>query len=412
MTEKKLDEAVSLNVSSTDGELNSSTTINAASTMDLVTLLKNAGIKSAMFNGPATLTASENIDDLNSMSTTINAPNLRAIMNMLEPEFQAVGDMEAQVADMGAEMDDDHIVDPAPVEEPVTEPEMVPAEEPCVDCAADVDMGMDLEGPVEEQALNENAEDFVYEFMEEKLVGSQGCEEEENGYGETARIAWTTVTPEEFAQFGEDGAGEEAHDRCMALGGDTTGFEDHMAQFMPNDYDVEGGMDLTKPALYFVAWISEEMEESAEYDYRTHEVGPEEFAGKASKEIVQPATKSVPARSGDNPLAEGPFDDKRGQFPDTEQGAIEFMKFMSSHNMDGATARPDPVVDGVWLVSHKNGKSIVYLNDMDFEDIDETIKPKSFREYVEEANTKNAPVAPKAEKKVTMESLMSEFKNK
>lgn len=275
----KVDETATLNVSTTDGAMNGSTTFTAEDTLQLVQLLKNAGVKSAMYNGPATLTV-DAVNGISSIVSNISAPDLRSIMQLLEPEFQQVGDAEAEVV------------------EPEMAPEM-PTDASCVDCEfevePEVDMGMDLEDP---------------------------------------------------------------------------------------------------------------MDEEAEYDYRTHKVGPEEFAGKASKEIVQPATKSVPARSGDNPLAEGPFDDKRGQFPDTEQGAIEFMKFMSSHNMDGATARPDPVVDGVWLVNHKGGKSIVYLNDMDFEDIDEAVKPKSFRDYFLEAQEKNPVVEPK---KITAESLMAEL---
>lgn len=184
---KKLDEAVSLNVTNNDGEMTSSTTIDAASTMDLVNMLKNAGIKSTMFNGPATLNASEQIDDHNCMTTSISAPNLRLIMNMLEPEFQAVGDLEAQVAELPAEMDDDHIVDPAPVEEP------------------------------------------------------------------------------EFAEVPSDAV-------------DAT-------------IDDEGNLSL----------VDDEIEE-AEYDFRSHDVHPDEYAGIADRKPVQPDTKVVPARSGDNPI--------------------------------------------------------------------------------------------------------------
>lgn len=231
---KKIDEAVSLHMTSQNGEMNATTSVEAEDLTALALVLKNAGIagNSEAFNGPATLnvTVQENGSTLTS---SINSPDLRSIMNLLEPHFAAVGD--------------------------VAEPE--------------VDMGMDLEEPV---VQNEES---------------------------------TKMTP---------------------------------------------------------------------------------YAGIADRKPVQPDTKRVPARSGDNPLIEGPFDHMKGQFPDTEQGAIDFMKFMSDHDMDGATARPDPEVKNVWLVTHGNGRSIVYLNDLDFEDVDESIAPKSFRDYVEEASSKKS----------------------
>lgn len=53
------------------------------------------------------------------------------------------------------------------------------------------------------------------------------------------------------------------------------------------------------------------------------------------------------------------------QYPDTEEGAIAALGNLSTHSMKGAKARPDPYIKGVWLVSHRNGKSIVYLKGYD-----------------------------------------------
>lgn len=56
--------------------------------------------------------------------------------------------------------------------------------------------------------------------------------------------------------------------------------------------------------------------------------------------------------------------------PDTEDGAIRTLGSLSSHDMTGATAKPDPEVGGAWLVTHATGKSIVYIDRLDFEDVD------------------------------------------
>jgi len=71
-------------------------------------------------------------------------------------------------------------------------------------------------------------------------------------------------------------------------------------------------------------------------------------------------------------IAEGPDKD----YPDTAEGAIAALKDMSTHNLKGATAQPDPIVHGVWLVKYPKGKSIVYLKNgsnqpmNDFEDVE------------------------------------------
>ena len=67
------------------------------------------------------------------------------------------------------------------------------------------------------------------------------------------------------------------------------------------------------------------------------------------------------------------------EYPDTAEGAIQALGDMSTHKLKGATATPDPQVDGVWLVKYPQGQSIVYLKKgseqpmNDFEDINEGI---------------------------------------
>lgn len=54
-------------------------------------------------------------------------------------------------------------------------------------------------------------------------------------------------------------------------------------------------------------------------------------------------------------------------FPDTEQGALEYLAYDSTLNLDGATATPDPSVAGVWMVhldedlNDGENAAIVYL---------------------------------------------------
>jgi hypothetical protein len=62
-------------------------------------------------------------------------------------------------------------------------------------------------------------------------------------------------------------------------------------------------------------------------------------------------------------------DDDEKTYDDTAAGAIEALKEMSSHNLEGATAQADPEVKGVWLVLLPNDpcytKAIVYLKGYD-----------------------------------------------
>ena len=120
MTKKKIDEDVTLHVShQAENGVIVNSQIKANDLVELAALLKNSGITSSQFNGAATL-----IDDSDKVNTTISAPSLRHIMNMMEPMFKAVGDAEA-------------------FEEPV-------ASEVCSDC--EDDLVDDLDGDVIETA--------------------------------------------------------------------------------------------------------------------------------------------------------------------------------------------------------------------------------------------------------------------
>lgn len=194
---KKIDEAVTLQMSGTDEEGNTTTaTIVADDVTELAEMLKRAGIagNSMDFNGPASLTAENMIGGKGAVITT-NAASLRAIMQMLEPEFAEVGD---------------------------------------VDCGADC--AGDLEGKMADDVAAQD---------------------------------------------------QMAH---MDAGADN----DDMGDAVDATFDADGNLSLD----------TGEVEEDAEYDYRSHDVHPSEYPGKGSKTIVQPKTKRVPARSGDNPIAE------------------------------------------------------------------------------------------------------------
>jgi hypothetical protein len=54
----------------------------------------------------------------------------------------------------------------------------------------------------------------------------------------------------------------------------------------------------------------------------------------------------------------------RKQYPDTSAGALAYLGEDSTLDLEGATARPDPAVEGVWEVTMpaENGRrAIVYL---------------------------------------------------
>lgn len=50
------------------------------------------------------------------------------------------------------------------------------------------------------------------------------------------------------------------------------------------------------------------------------------------------------------------------QYKDSEHGAIQYLRDDAALDLDGATARPDPSVEGVWEVTLRDGRrAIVYL---------------------------------------------------
>jgi len=90
-------------------------------------------------------------------------------------------------------------------------------------------------------------------------------------------------------------------------------------------------------------------------------------------------------------MAKKPYEDPT--FPNSHQGAIEALKHMSTHDVEGATAKADPHVNGVYKVKHKKGESIVYLKGVkdpmgkmrehnDFEDLIHEEKTPSLNETV------------------------------
>jgi len=151
MTDKtQLDEAASLNISAQNGDMNSTTTFVADDVAALATLLKNAGVagNSAVFNGPATLTIDAE-ENGGTMSTVIQAPDLRTIMNLLEPEFAATADLDMELdgPDMGDQEAEDVIATDGAVGV-VANPENYSVS----DGEYDVDLGDPLEDDLEEEA--------------------------------------------------------------------------------------------------------------------------------------------------------------------------------------------------------------------------------------------------------------------
>lgn len=92
MSKNKIDEAVTLIMSGSGADgVNVESVVHADDLVELVGILKNAGVASSQFNGPASLTD----DSEDGCMTTISSPSLRQIMTILEPVFKAVGDMES-----------------------------------------------------------------------------------------------------------------------------------------------------------------------------------------------------------------------------------------------------------------------------------------------------------------------------
>lgn len=396
---KKIDEAVSLNVSSSQGEMTSNTTFTAEDTAALAVMLKNAGIagNSTMFNGPATMTV-DAVEGTSSMSTIIQAPDLRSIMQLLEPEFAATADLDAAIDDFNdaeataqvqadAALDSDEIAPEAPV-----------------DALDDMPMGTDVYADVDmEEAVIDASGAFKQRQADTKAMRTNNTLADISA-GVDDYLNDILGKPEKYSD--ENGvvvdAGDEFRARRKEIDNERsyaynqaklTGVADPSERY----YDDEDEDEESTDGAYRDAEneYDDEIEEDADYDYRSHDVEPKPYAGVADRKPVQPKTKSIPARSGDNPLEEDV------SFPDTEEGAIEALRAWSNFGdrLNDATAKPDPVSDGVWLVSYQGGRSIVYLNQQDFESVDESLSEDvgetfSFRTYFElggqevEANVK------------------------
>jgi hypothetical protein len=144
---KKIDEAAILNVSTTENGMTGETTFVADDAMALARLLKTSGIESSRFNGPAMLSVDVS-QPAGSVTSRIQAPDLRSIMRLLEPEFQAASDLDTnmvddlapQTAQDSIEIENPEIVDQAQ------------ADELDATLDVDVDMGVDLDEPVDETA--------------------------------------------------------------------------------------------------------------------------------------------------------------------------------------------------------------------------------------------------------------------
>jgi len=244
---KKLDEAATLNVSNADGDVNSNTTFNAEDLPGLALLLKHAGVKSAMFNGPATLTVDEQTPT-GSVSSSIAAPDLRTIMSMMEPDFQAAGEMDDIVSDTAADMEPemgDNVVDPAPEE---------PAEEPMGDTGA-VDAVVDDEGnlTLADESIEpvlENSEDDFYEEMDRfdpsNLTQEMGTDYIEGTY-QDYDVAYKQVPAGvELTEADED----DLIDQIMEFAGRTD--QPDMISWVHLDED--GAPDTTVPNTLVVGW--------------------------------------------------------------------------------------------------------------------------------------------------------------
>ncbi len=437
---KKLDEAATLNLSHTEGDMTATTTFTADDTVALAAMLKNAGIAGASnhFNGAASLVVD---NSEGGMSTTIQAPNLRSIMQLLEPDF-AAADQEVDALD--AEADDDHIVDPVPVEEPCVDAACdteIGFDEP-VDATVDADGNLALAGSEIDEAFDKSSkiqwpsEVWDFAILCGKTIAS--LEGETNNYD---AAEWEDYAEDVYQEYPSNKPDWTVGDllKDMANAGYSIPVDkDHGSDLEYNDantwysaakkygytVDFDGYGSRTafddnhqkvgewtgqygNISTANTGWLKtpkNEQVEEAEYDYREHDVHPHEYAGVADRKPVQPDTKVVPARSGDNPLSEE-------QFPDTEEGAISALSAWSNlgDRLNGASAEPDPMVKDVWLVHYQGGKAIVYLAQNDFETIEEATKPKSFSDYVREAEARNVEEDVEVEAEVTMESLLQEY---
>lgn len=345
---KKIDEAASLNVSTQQGEMSSTTTFTADDVAGLAAMLKNAGIagNSAMFNGPATLTMDVQ-ESGGTMNSTIQAPDLRSIMQLLEPEFQASAEMEPEMdpalAQAHADMDTMH-ADGHEVGVEIYDPGMSPydadvdkmADAQMADNAqdamdAEMDAEMDLEAPaaepmiadsyelgfadaqrhetVDEEAVTESIDDDQFDILDEitqgpALSANEGVNDDCEVGDDLMTLGWIRVPNATLEDEASHGEFFDYAERIEQMVNPPAGYTLDNYGIYTNEYDAtESGKEFVSIAFgFYVAREENEIEEEADYDYREADVHPHAYAGKASREVVQPDSKMVPARSGDNPL--------------------------------------------------------------------------------------------------------------
>lgn len=419
---KKIDEAVSLNVSTTQGEMTSTTTFTADDAAALAVMLKNAGIagNSNSFNGPATLTMDVPSDCGGVMSSVIQAPDLRSIMQLLEPEFQDTAEPEmdpalaAAHADMDAMAADGHEVG---VE--IYDPGMSPYSEPAAD---DVDMGMDLEEPmdapaempVDEEIVTENVDDDQFDALDSvtqsaALTQSEGVVDDCECGDDLMTLGWIRVPNATLEDEASHGQFFDYAERIEQMVNPPVGFTLDNYGIYTNEHDAtQSGAEFVSIAFGFYANTGE-VDEEADYDYRSHDQHPTEYPGKSSKTIVQPKTHAVPARSGDNPLGEAsnPFNERT---LDTylRDGSVMVMYDYDGGDFDTGLDSPSTANHGDTITIN----SVVDENDQDItntltpaehamleqecrDDLandvheDAPVGPKSFRDYVREASELN-----------------------
>lgn len=421
---KKLDEQAILNVQNSANGITGETTFVADDMVELARLLKTAGVDSAMYNGAASLSVETN-QGTGSVTSRVNAPDLRSIMNLLQPEFQQIGNEPAEVApdamDPRAQAHSDldkafNDGQEAGVE--IYDPGMAPGapvEEPCVDGACDaaapeVDMGMDLDAPVEEQVVSENTEDDVFDILD-YVCGlaaagqTEGSEEFDYGYEDVAELFWQVV-PYELDNFNVD---RGVMDSLIAKAGQR---EIHDSGIYPDD-------DRQVCVLYVAAEVTEgEVDEASMVPY----------PGMADKQIVQPKTKAVPARSGDNPIDEGnnPFGEKTldtylrdGEVMvmyDHDSGDFDTGLDYPSTSSTGLTVTINSVMDQFdnelvdsLTPEERNRLEQECIDDLNSMEESAPAAPKGFRDYFQEAANRNAPTPVVAKAPVTTESLLGEF---
>lgn len=314
---KKIDEAVTLTMNGgvDDQGVTVSSTVMANDMVELAMILKRAGITSAMYEGPASISD----DNSDGISTTINAPNLRAIMSMMEPVFQAAGDLEAGVDNMAQDAE-------VPAEEPCVDGACdAPMDAPVVDVApeAEVDMGADL-APVDEAvggsalaqvfaAVPADAFEQAFGEMVGNLVGAYS-----SGSSASAIASWPEDTLNGIHKTPIDkqlcdAAEQEVIDHFHSLGeGEPDTQISALCEFIASQVGNPDSAEMmeSEAEMAIGSWDGpgdeDDMDDLGYHDDDEDDVEEstemQPYAGIADKKPVQPDTKQVPARSGDNPI--------------------------------------------------------------------------------------------------------------